>query len=124
MRRFGLKMPALTRRLVAVLLALVMSLAPLLGTFDAAAAATGDAVAQNWSRPATSAPKPCRKAVLPGTMNSCPFAGAGLTAIPAEEDATAQPVATSRTLAWRSYEEALATQCQASSPYRPPCRRS
>jgi hypothetical protein len=126
MRQFARKMTAMTRRLAAALIAVVMSLAPLLGTLDVAVAATttGHAVAQNWSRPATSAPKPCRKAVLPGTINACPFAGASLTAIPADGDTTTQPVATPRTLAWRSYDEALATQCHASSPYRPPCRRS
>ncbi len=126
MRRFGLKIPVMTRRLVAALVAVVMSLAPLLGTLDAATAAmaTGKATAQNWSRAATSAPKPCKKAVLPGTINSCPYAGAIFTAIPADENATAQPVAASRTLTWRRYDDALATQCDASSPYRPPCRRS
>ncbi|BAM88174.1 conserved exported hypothetical protein [Bradyrhizobium oligotrophicum S58] len=124
MRRRGLKMPVMMRRLVAALIVLVMSLAPMLGTFDAAAAtSSGNGItAQHWSRTTTSVPKPCKKAVLPGTVNTCPFAGASFTAFPADDGATAQPVAATRTLSWRPYDDALAAQCNASSPYRPPCR--
>ncbi|CCD98200.1 hypothetical protein [Bradyrhizobium sp. STM 3809] len=122
MRRSGFKVPVLTRRLVAALVAVAMSLVPLLGTLDAA---TADGVhAQQWSSTTTSAPKPCRKAVLPGTINLCPFAAAGLTALPADDGATAQPLPASRTLSWHPRHDALTTQCHASSPYRPPCRRS
>ncbi|MGJ5181078.1 hypothetical protein ACQR16_30445 [Bradyrhizobium oligotrophicum] len=125
MRRSGFKVPVLTRRLVAALVAVAMSLVPLLGTLEAATATTADGVhAQQWSSTTTPAPKPCRKAVLPGTINLCPFAAASLTALPADDGATAQPLAASRTLSWQSRHDALATQCHASSPYRPPCRRS
>ncbi|WP_315796172.1 MULTISPECIES: hypothetical protein [unclassified Bradyrhizobium] len=113
----------MTRRLMAALVALVLSLAPLLGTFEVATADTG-AGAPQWSRTTTSAPKPCRKAVLPGMINTCPFAAAGLTAVPANDNPAAQPVAASRTLSWRPYDEALTTQCYGSSPYRPPCRHA
>ncbi|MGJ4910057.1 hypothetical protein ACQR10_22320 [Bradyrhizobium sp. HKCCYLRH2060] len=123
MRRAELEMPAMTRRLMAALIALVLSLAPLLGTFEVATADAGAGVHQ-WSRTTTSAPKPCRKAVIPGMINTCPFAAAGLTAVPASDSGAAQPVAASRTLSWRPYDEALTTQCDASSPYRPPCRHA
>ncbi|MGJ4925521.1 hypothetical protein ACQR1I_09380 [Bradyrhizobium sp. HKCCYLS2038] len=125
MRRFGFKVPVLPRRLVAALVAVAMSLVPLLGTLDTAAAATADGIrTQQWSSTTTPAPKPCRKAVLPGTINVCPFAAASLTALPADDRATAQPMAASRTLSWHPQHDALTTQCHASSPYRPPCRRS
>ncbi|MGJ4882274.1 hypothetical protein [Bradyrhizobium sp. HKCCYLRH1065] len=115
----------MTRRLIAALIALVLSLAPLLGTFEVATADAGaGAGAHQWSRTTTSAPKPCRKAVIPGMINTCPFAAAGLTAVPASDNPAAQPVAASRTLSWHAYDEALTTQCHASSPYRPPCRHA
>ncbi|MGJ4997054.1 hypothetical protein ACQR0Z_21705 [Bradyrhizobium sp. HKCCYLS3077] len=125
MRRSGFKVPALTRRLVAALVVVAMSLVPLLGTLEAATAAAADGIpTQQWSSTTTPAPKPCRKAVLPGTVNICPFAAASLTALPADDSATAQPMAKSRTLSWHPRHDALTTQCHASSPYRPPCRRS
>ncbi|CCD91516.1 conserved exported hypothetical protein [Bradyrhizobium sp. ORS 375] len=114
----------MTRRVVAALIALVMSLVPLLATFDAAAAADLGAHTRQWSSTTTPAPKPCRKAVLPGTINICPFAAASLAALPANDNATAQPSVAARTLSWRPQDDALTTQCHASSPYRPPCRRS
>ena len=126
MRRPGLKMPVMMRRLVAALVVLIMSLAPLLGTFDAAAATSSrnGITVQQWSRTITSAPKPCKRAVLPGTINTCPFAAASFTAFPADDSATAQPVAVTRTLSWRPHDDALAAQCNASSPYRPPCHHA
>ncbi|CCD85159.1 hypothetical protein; putative signal peptide [Bradyrhizobium sp. ORS 285] len=124
MRRPGLKMPVTTRRLVAALIALAMSLVPLLGAFDAVAAADTGVRAQQWSPTKAPAPKPCRKAVLPGTINICPFAAASLSALPVDDGATTQPMAVSRTLSWHPQDDALTTQCHASSPYRPPCRRS
>nr|WP_041757505.1 hypothetical protein [Bradyrhizobium sp. ORS 278] len=125
MRRSGFKVPVLTRRLVAALVAVAVSLVQLLGTLDTATAATADGVhVQQLSSTTTSAPKPCRKAVLPGTINLCPFAAASLTALPADDSPMAQPMADARTLSWHPRHEALTTQCHASSPYRPPCRRS
>ncbi|MGC2774280.1 MAG: hypothetical protein WA418_01445 [Bradyrhizobium sp.] len=114
------------RRFAAAMIAIVMSLAPLLGALESAAAATAGKAdaARQLSRTRTDAPKPCKKAVLPGTINTCPFAGAGVTAIPTSDGATAQPVAALQMLTWRPHDDALSTQCHASSPYRPPCRLS
>ena len=126
MRRPVLMLHAMMRRLAAALIAIVIGLAPLLGAFEPAAAATAgraDAV-RHWSGAQADMPKPCKKAVLPGAISTCPFAGAGVTALPPSEDLTAQPIAAARTLTWRPHDAALSTQCHASSPYRPPCRLS
>ena len=69
----------------------------------------------------TSAPKPCQRAVLPGTINTCPVAGFSVSSIPLDEAAYATPDSAVSSLSWHTMNSQLLAQCSGSSPYRPPC---
>jgi hypothetical protein len=113
------------RRLTAALMVLVVILAALVGTLASASATTrGQTNAAELSNMDRSAPKPCSKAVLPGTVSPCPFAGVSLTGLPAAERMTERPLPAIQVLRWRSGKTAFASQCGTSSPYRPPCHLS
>lgn len=113
------------RRLTAALMVLVVALAPLVGTLASASAATqGQTTAAALSNTDKGTPKPCSKAVLPGTINPCPFAGVSLTGLPPAERVTERPLPVIQVLRWHSGKAAFAPQCGTSSPYRPPCRLS
>ncbi len=116
-------MQAIIRRLTAMLMVLVITLAPLIGTSSSASARAGSQLASaEKSGMAQNLPKPCKRAALPGALNTCPFAGLGLTAIPAGESIAAQPFPIVQAVAWGARNDALPPQCGASSLYRPPCQ--
>ena len=67
-----------------------------------------------------SVPKPCRKAILPGTGSACSVVTVGIS--PLAADAVASPAPeTSGDAVWRMGDVSLAPQCGGFSPYRPPC---
>jgi hypothetical protein len=110
------------RRLTAALMVLVLTLAPLFGASGSASASTRVHTAAEGARTESSTPKPCKKVVLPGAINTCPFASVSFTAVPADESLTQRPLPTIRALAWRPGNDARPSQWDLSSPYRPPCR--
>ncbi len=121
MRAQKITLPPTIRRMTAALLVLVLSLASLLGTFNSASASnSGPREISEWSGSTTAAPKPCKRAVLPGAVNTCPFAGLSLTAVPANESDTVRPFPAVQVVTWRPHNDVLPAQCNASSPYRPP----
>ena len=66
------------------------------------------------------APAPCRKALLPGAVNTCPFSNLSLVAIPTIKPDHAVPAML--TFAhWGLRNTTLPAQCSGFSPYRPPC---
>lgn len=125
MRAQTTTVPPTIRRMTAALLVLVLSLASLLGTLNPASASnSGRGEIAEWSGSTIAAPKPCKRAVLPGTVNTCPLAGLSLTAVPANESGTVQPLPAIQVVTWRPHNDVLPAQCNASSPYRPPSRIS
>jgi hypothetical protein len=121
MRDPAAAMRPVVRRLTAVLMVLVVALIPLFGTLAAASATPQALTTSALSKTDKSTPKPCSKAVLPGTVNTCPFAGVSLTGLPPAERVTERPFPVIQVLRWRSGKAAFAPQCGTSSPYRPPC---
>ena len=113
-------MPPMIRRLTAALMVLVLTLAPLLGTSGPASASTRVHAVVEAASTRSSTPSPCKRTVLPGTVNTCPFASVSLTAVPADESLE-RPLPTVQALAWRPSDDALPSQWDLSSPYRPPC---
>ncbi len=112
----------LLRRLAAALM-LVAFVVTSVGSAIAASPGLvrGQQAAAELAAPHTSMPRPCHRAVLPGTVNTCPLASLSLNSIPADAPGYATPNPAVRWLAWRIVDYHLAAQCGGSSPYRPPC---
>lgn len=72
-------------------------------------------------KPHAGVPKPCRSAVLPGAVNTCPLASLALTGFPTTEPGQTVPDAPVHALLWRIMNSRLPAQCGGPSPYRPPC---
>lgn len=64
-------------------------------------------------------PKPCRKMVLPGAVNTCPSSSFSFSFIPTIGADYAVPTLVTATL-WRLNNSSLPAQCCSFSPYRPP----
>ena len=112
------------RRLAAAFLAVVM-LATSFGmaTRVSASGSGNDTVQSEFATYDTSVPKPCRKAIIPGTVSACSVVTIGVGAL--APDTFALPAPNSLGDAhWRMGDASLAPQCGSFSPYRPPCLRA
>jgi hypothetical protein len=78
-------------------------------------------LAAELAKPHAAVPKPCKRAVLPGAVNTCPLASFSLTGFPADEPGQITPNKPVRAVLWHIMNSRLPAQCGASSPYRPPC---
>lgn len=113
--------PAGAQRALARLMALVMlaaSFAVALHEPAFATSADGQAVA-TVAPLHQQRPKPCRRFVLPGTVNSCPLSSFSFGFIPAVDADHAVPASIDAT-PWRLRNSLLRAQCHGPSLYRPP----
>lgn len=112
------------RRLAAALLAVVM-LATSFGMAPrVSASVSGNATLQSeFATYDASVPKPCRKAIIPGTVSACSVVTIGVGVLAADAFALPAPNALGDAQ-WRMGDASLAPQCGSFSPYRPPCLRA
>jgi len=112
------------RRFAAALFAVVM-LATSFGMATRVSASVGDnaTLQSEFATYDASVPKPCRKAIIPGTVSACSVVTIGLGALTADAFALPAPGALGDA-PWRMGDASLAPQCGSFSPYRPPCLRA
>lgn len=67
-----------------------------------------------------SVPKPCRKAIIPGTASSCSVVIVAISPLAADGFTSPAPQSLGDA-GWRMGDSSLAAQCGSFSPYRPPC---
>lgn len=109
------------RRLAAAIVAVVMLATSFAMPTSAPASDTGNkSVQSEFASYDKSVPKPCRKAIIPGTVSACSVVTIGIS--PLAADGFASPAPKSLGDAdWRMGDSLLAPQCGSFSPYRPPC---
>jgi hypothetical protein len=112
------------RRLAAAFFAVVMVATSFGMAAQVSASANGnDTVRSEFATYDASVPKPCRKAIVPGTVSACSVVTIGVGVLAADAFALPAPNALGDAH-WRMGDASLAPQCGSFSPYRPPCLRA
>ena len=108
------------RRYTAMIMAAIMLVVSFSATMARASVEAGAGSAVAFSQHHNTAPKPCRRAVLPGAPNACPLMVFAITAIPGNDRGDDLPSSKAHALDWTRLSTSLGEQCQGSSVYRPP----
>ncbi len=116
-------MAPIVRRLAAALMVVALAVASFGGlkAEPSLGPARGHESVVKIVNPDKGADKPCQRAVLPGTVNSCQLANAGFAGIPGGDLSCSLPDLAARGLRWGVADSRLSAQCGGSSLYRPPC---